>query len=144
MKRVETSEAAVASIEYRAPHPLGRSRFVTLHADGRLLLKDVTRAASGVREQRWESRADPAEFGALVTMLTALEALPERPARTGIPGETIVELRVTPRRGGPWQRSKWLGDPVPAFDAPEARLSGLARRAQAAAPIYDGPPTPDP
>jgi hypothetical protein len=144
MKSVPKSDTAAASIEYRAPNPLGRSRVVTLHADGRLRLQDVTRSAAGVREQRWESRADPGDFGAIVQMLTALEALPERPARTGIPGETIVELRVRPIRGTPWKRSKWLGDPVPAFDAPEARLSALARRVQAAPPDYDGPPTQDP
>lgn len=144
MKTGASPAVAVASIEYRAPHPLGRSRFVTLHADGRLALKDVTRSSSGLREQRWSSRAAPGEFAAIVKTLAALEALPERPGRTGIPGETIVELRVTPIRGPIWQRSKWLGDPVPAFDVPEARLSALARSAQAAPPDYDGPATSTP
>jgi hypothetical protein len=43
-----------------------------------------------------------------------------------------------------WQRSKWLGDPVPAFDVLEARLSALARHAQAGPPDYDGPATSTP
>ena len=86
-------------------------------------------------------QAGQGEFEAIVKTLDALETLPERPGRTGIPGETIVELRITPIRGPMWQRAKWLGDPVPAFDAPEARLSALARRAQAVPPHYDGPPT---
>ena len=144
MKTVVAPVPAFATVEYRAPNPLGRSRFVTLYADGRLVLKDVTRSRSGLREQRWEMQAGRGEFDAISQTLAALEALPERPGRTGIPGETTVELRITPMRGPMWQRSKWLGDPVPAFDAPEARLSALARRAQAAPPDYDGPSTPAP
>lgn len=141
LKTAAVTMPAFSSIEYRAPNPLGRSRFVTLHADGTLVLKDTTRSRSGVREQRWEMQAGKGEFEAIVKTLAALESVPERPARTGIPGETLVELRVTPIRGATWQRSKWLGDPVQAFDAPEARLSALARRAQEAPPHYDGPST---
>lgn len=141
MKAVEQPVPAFSIIEYRAPNPLGRSRFVMLHADGRLVVTDITRSATGVREQRWVSRVEAEDVTALSQMLTALEALPERPARTGIPGETIVELRVTPIRAAVRHRSKWLGDAVPAFDAPEARLSALARRAVASPPDYDGPPT---
>lgn len=141
MKTVVGPVPAFVSVEYRAPNPLGRSRFVTLHADGTLVLKDVTRSRSGLREQRWEMHAGQGEFEAMVKTLDALEALPERPGRKGIPGETIAELRVTPIRGPMWQRAKWLGDPVPAFDVPEARLSALARRAQAVPPEYDGPST---
>ena len=140
MKTVVAPVRAFATVEYRAPNPLGRSRFVTLHADGRLILEDVTRSRSGVREQRWEMQAGQGEFEAIVKTLDALETLPERPGRAGIPGETIVELRITPMHGPIWQRSKWLGDPVAAFDAPEARLSALALRAQAKSPTYDGPP----
>jgi len=133
-----------ASIEYRAPNPLGRSRIVTLHSDGRLAVTDITRSGAGVREQRWVSRADPAEVAAVAQLLASLEALPERPARTGIPGETIVELRVTPVHGPVQRRSKWLGDPVAGFDGAEAHLSALARRAQASPPDYDGPSTQPP
>ena len=141
MKAVVPAIPAFASIEYRAPNPLGRSRFVTLHSDGRVVVTDVTRTAAGVREQRWVSRDTTAAVVAVSQMLTAMETLPERPARAGIPGETIVELRTTPLRGTVWIRSKWLGDPVPAFDAPEAALSALAHRAVASPPEYDGPAT---
>lgn len=130
---------AFASIEYRAPNPLGRSRVVMLHADGRLLVTDVIRSGAGVREQRWVARARPSEVAAIVQLLVTLEALPERPARTGIPGETIVELRVTPVHGPTQRRSKWLGDPLAGFDGAEAHLAALARRAQASPPDYDGP-----
>jgi hypothetical protein len=133
-----------ASVEYRAPNPLGRSRFVTLHSDGRVGVTDIMRSGTGVREQRWISRADPSEVAAVARLLTPLEALPERPARTGIPGETIVELRVTPVHGPVQRRSKWLGDPVAGFDGAEAHLSALARRAQASPPDYDGPSTQPP
>jgi len=144
MKTVEPPVPAFASIEYRAPNPLGRSRFVMLHADGRLVVTDIIRSGTGVREQRWLSRAEAADVMAVAQTLAALDALPERPTRSGIPGETIVELRLTPFRGAVRQRSKWLGDPVPAFDAPEARLSALARRAVASPPDYEGPPTQSP
>jgi hypothetical protein len=141
MKAAVPPEPAFASIEYRAPNPLGRSRVVMLHADGRLLVMDITRSGTGVREQRWLSRVEAADVTAVAQTLAAIEALPERPTRSGIPGETLVELRITPVRGAARQRSKWLGDPVPAFDAPEARLSAMARRAVASPPDYEGPPT---
>lgn len=144
MKAVAPPGPDFASIEYQAPNPFGRSRFVMLHADGRLVVTDITRSGSGVREQRWRLRIEAADVMAVAQTLGAIEALPERPTRSGIPGETLVELRVTPVRGAVRQRSKWLGDPVPAFDAPEARLSALARRAVASPPDYEGPPTQSP
>ncbi len=144
MKPAVPPDPAFASLEYRAPNPLGRSRVVMLHGDGRLVVMDITRSGTGLREQRWTSRVEDADVMAMAQTLGALDALPERPSRTGIPGETLVELRVTPVRGAVRRRSKWLGDPVPAFDAPEARLSALARRAVASPPDYEGPSTQTP
>lgn len=134
-----------ARIDYLAPNPLGRSRHLTLFPDGRFVLRDVVRTAGGVREQRWTLRALPETVAAIAASLTGLRALPEALSRTGIPGESLVELRVAPDAGTddvPWRRSKWLGDHVAGFDAPEALLTALARGAsQRASPEYDGPPT---
>jgi len=65
--------------------------------------------------------------------------------RPGVPGESRVELVVTPGRDTPWRRGKWAGDVLPGFDEPERLLADLARAARdAGPPVFDGPPTTTP
>ncbi|MDP1878495.1 MAG: hypothetical protein Q8M17_13165 [Actinomycetota bacterium] len=133
-KPLPVTKAPFTRVEYLAPNPLGRSRVVTLDAEGRLVVRDTIRTSAGSREQRWSMRAPAATVSAVAGLLAGLREVPEVLHRTGVPGESIVVLRVTPRGDDPdatWHRSKWLGDRQPGFDEAEMLLTELARRAVA-------------
>lgn len=135
---------AFERIEYLAPNPLGRGWFVTLHRDGRVELRELVREAGGLHERRWQTRATPDRIREIAHGLAALRSLPEGRQRRGVPGESPVELVVTPGPESQWRRTKWAGDALPGFDETERRLADLARAARdAGPPTYDGPPASD-
>lgn len=140
-RRRSIAVVAFERIEYLAPNPLGRGWFVTVHRDGRIELRELLRDAAGVHERRWQTRASPDRIRQLADRLIALQKVPEGRTRPGVPGESRVELVVTPGRDAPWRRSKWAGDVLPGFDEPEHLLADLARAARdAGPPVFDGPP----
>ena len=136
---------AFERIEYLVPNPLGRGWFVTIHRDGRVELRELLRDATGLHERRWQARATADQIREIAGHLIALQRVPEGRTRPGVPGESRVELVVTPGRDTPWRRGKWAGDVLPGFDEPERLLADLARAARdAGPPVFDGPPTTTP